>query len=305
MKRKQHFCVFAVCLLSASILGTSAQAAQSAAMTRGEWITSLYSSYTATAQTSDSTSTVGTATAGFSDVESGSSVDQAVCWARAQGISKGYDGQHFQPDSPITRLQAAVMLYRYEQADSEDISAADPQSESSPGWSAIPAWGRPAAIWAVSRGVWFSGSGALNPSEPLDTAEGNTMIYAAFHGGMQISSVTISPDADVEFSLSSVTAAAAAATLSNRGTSVLTYGCDYFLQQKFYDTWYWRQVNGVFTMELYELQPAAGISLQLNWENFCGVLPAGKYRIVKYVTVQSLPDGAVTRCPVAAEFTVD
>jgi len=305
MKLKRFFSVFAVCLLIASVLGTAAQAAQSSAMTRGKWIAALYASHMAVVQASSGTSaTSGSACTGFSDVGAESSSYPAVCWARAQGITKGLDEQRFQPDRPITRLQAAVMLYRYEQAYSKDTFAAEPQTGTVE-WSAVPAWGRPAAVWAVSQGVWFSGSEALSPSEPLDTAEGNAMIYAAFSGGMKTSSVTISPDTDVEFSLSNVTSTGAAATLSNRGASVVTYGSDYFLQQKFHDTWYWRQDGGVFTMELCELQSGASISLQLNWENFCGALPAGEYRILKYVNVQSLPDGTMNRRPVAAEFTVD
>ena len=304
MKPKPFYKCFAACLLCAVMLGASAQAAQSTVMTRGEWIASLYSSHLAVMQTSTSTSvTSGSVGTGFCDVGAESSSYPAACWARAQGISKGYDGQHFQPDSPITRLQAAVMLYRYEQAYSKDIFAAESLPETAE-WSVFLAWSRPAAVWAVSQGVWFSGSGALNPSEPLDTAEGNAMIYAAFRGGMKISSVTFTPIPDVEFSLENATSIGATATLSYRGASALTYGSVYFLQQKFHDAWYWRQDSGAFTMELYELQPGASVSRQLDWEKYCGVLPSGEYRIVTYLNEQILPDGTDTRSPIAAEFTV-
>ena len=39
---------------------------------------------------------------------------EAVEWAWRNGITKGRDASHFDPDTPITRAELAAMLYRME-----------------------------------------------------------------------------------------------------------------------------------------------------------------------------------------------
>lgn len=56
-----------------------------------------------------------TSAAPFSDVKGLSSeLRAAINWAYANGIVNGVDKTHFSPDSTLTRAQAVVMLYRYE-----------------------------------------------------------------------------------------------------------------------------------------------------------------------------------------------
>lgn len=49
----------------------------------------------------------------FTDVAEGRYYTDAVAWASANGIVKGYDGNVFKPDTPITREQMAAILHRY------------------------------------------------------------------------------------------------------------------------------------------------------------------------------------------------
>ena len=60
---------------------------------------------------------------GFSDVESGRDYSDAVAWAAASNIVKGYGDGTFGPNDAITREQMAVILYRYASYKGYDISA--------------------------------------------------------------------------------------------------------------------------------------------------------------------------------------
>lgn len=49
----------------------------------------------------------------FDDVDDGRWYTSAVIWAHERMITRGVDGTHFAPDTPITRAEFCVMLYRY------------------------------------------------------------------------------------------------------------------------------------------------------------------------------------------------
>ncbi len=49
----------------------------------------------------------------FTDVEAGLWYTDAIAWASANGVVKGYSPTTFGPNDPITREQMAAMLYRY------------------------------------------------------------------------------------------------------------------------------------------------------------------------------------------------
>lgn len=66
----------------------------------------------------------------FSDVKSLSSeLRAAINWAYANGIVNGVDKTHFSPDSTLTRAQAVVMLYRYENKFASGGTETNPSTE--------------------------------------------------------------------------------------------------------------------------------------------------------------------------------
>lgn len=66
----------------------------------------------------------------FSDVKGLSSeLRAAINWAYANGIVNGVDKTHFSPDSALTRAQAVVMLYRYENKFASGGTETNPSTE--------------------------------------------------------------------------------------------------------------------------------------------------------------------------------
>lgn len=297
MRRNRILYFLAACSLCAVLSGPVGEAAE-VPMSRGQWLRTLYESR----QTSETTSGAFPSGAGFSDVSERSDGYEAALWAKARGISQGYDREHFQPDSPITRLQAAVMLYRYEQAIfGGSLSAAAPESAE---WAVFPVWGRSAAAWAVTQGVWFSGTEAADADGLLDAAEGNAMIYAASVGGMKPSGISLSRDAGAEIALSGVGPEGAAVTLTNRGSSPLEYGRFDFLQLELHGVWYAQRSGKAFTMVAHKVAPGKSDSWDTVWRDSHGALPAGNYRLVLPVDERVLTDGAYSAEFIAAEFTI-
>ena len=96
-----------------------------AAVSRGAFVDALYDAHVAhggTPVVSEGSP------APFRDVGSWSPYFEALCWAKASGIAGGYSGGTFRPDAPVTRQQAAVMLYRYAQVTDLDGGAAPARS---------------------------------------------------------------------------------------------------------------------------------------------------------------------------------
>lgn len=50
---------------------------------------------------------------GFSDVPETAGYAEAVCWARENGHTTGTSATRYSPDSPVTRAQAAIIVWRY------------------------------------------------------------------------------------------------------------------------------------------------------------------------------------------------
>jgi len=61
----------------------------------------------------------------FADVETGSWYDEAVSWAQANGIVKGYSETEFRPNEPITREQIAAIMHRYANFKGYDVSVGE------------------------------------------------------------------------------------------------------------------------------------------------------------------------------------
>lgn len=84
----------------------------------------------------------------FSDVQSGSYYEQAVCWAVAGGVIKGTDNG-FEPTTPVTREMLAVMLYRA--AGSPTVVDEMPRRFTDS--DQVAGWAQEAMIWCIQNDI--------------------------------------------------------------------------------------------------------------------------------------------------------
>lgn len=107
----------------------------------------------------------------FTDVQSGVWYADAVGWASANGVVSGYGDGRFDPDSPITREQLAVILYRYAQHKGLDVSARSTLDGLTDAGAVSP-YASEAMRWAVGSGlISGKGGGILDPSGSATRAE--------------------------------------------------------------------------------------------------------------------------------------
>lgn len=93
------------------------------------------------------------------------------------GVFHGYgDGSAFGPGDPISREQAACVLYNRAEAAGEDVSARADLTAFADA-DGLSGWARDAMGWAVAEGV-FAGadSGELQPARALTRAEGAAIL---------------------------------------------------------------------------------------------------------------------------------
>ena len=111
----------------------------------------------------------------FSDVESGQWYSQAVSWAAAQGIVKGYSSSTFGVTDPVTREQLAVILYRYAQSLDMDVTGRADLSAYSDR-DQVSDWAQDAMEWCVSSGIANGSDGRLDPQGNASRAEVAAML---------------------------------------------------------------------------------------------------------------------------------
>ena len=97
---------------------------------------------------------------------------EAVRWAVASHIVEGYGPDRFGPNDSLTREQLAAILYRYAGApDLIGMEASDPLDRFTDG-SAVSAWARSAAAWAVGTGLLTGKDGGrLDPGGSASRAQ--------------------------------------------------------------------------------------------------------------------------------------
>ncbi len=106
----------------------------------------------------------GTRAAGFPDVAAGAWYADAVNWAAARGIVKGYDTGAFGPEDSVTREQLAAILYRYAQAKGYDTTQGGMAVREFSDSASISDWAQTAMSWAVNAQVLSGkGNGVLDP----------------------------------------------------------------------------------------------------------------------------------------------
>ena len=91
--------------------------------------------------------------AGFTDVAAGAWYADAVNWAAARGIVKGYDTGAFGPEDSVTREQLAAILYRYAQAKGYDTTQGGMAVREFSDSASISDWAQEAMAWAVNAQV--------------------------------------------------------------------------------------------------------------------------------------------------------
>ncbi|MCQ4992719.1 S-layer homology domain-containing protein, partial [Flavonifractor plautii] len=102
--------------------------------------------------------------AGFPDVAAGAWYADAVNWAAARGIVKGYDTGAFGPEDSVTREQLAAILYRYAQAKGYDTTQGGMAVREFSDSASISDWAQTAMSWAVNAQVLSGkGNGVLDP----------------------------------------------------------------------------------------------------------------------------------------------
>ena len=110
--------------------------------------------------------------AGFPDVAAGAWYADAVNWAAARGIVKGYDTGAFGPEDSVTREQLAAILYRYAQVKGYDTTQGGMAVREFSDSASISDWAQEAMAWAVNAQVLSGkGNGVLDPQGTVTRAE--------------------------------------------------------------------------------------------------------------------------------------
>ena len=110
--------------------------------------------------------------AGFPDVAAGAWYADAVNWAAARGIVKGYDTGAFGTEDSVTREQLAAILYRYAQAKGYDTTQGGMAVREFSDSASISDWAQEAMAWAVNAQVLSGkGNGVLDPQGTATRAE--------------------------------------------------------------------------------------------------------------------------------------
>jgi len=107
----------------------------------------------------------------FTDVAADSGVAEAAAWAASLGIAKGYGDGRFGPGDPVTREQAATMLYRFAQVTGQGFQGMWMFLLDYADAAEISDWADEAVHWLVMRGA-MPGVEGDDPAERLAPKDG-------------------------------------------------------------------------------------------------------------------------------------
>lgn len=123
----------------------------------------------------------------FQDVAEGAWYAAPIQWAASRGIVSGtgqggftFDTptlETFSPAAPVTRQDAAVILYQYAQllgADTETTTY--PLNRFPDGWDTAR-YARDAMAWGIAQGIFQGSDGKLLPGEPLTRAQAAAVLH--------------------------------------------------------------------------------------------------------------------------------
>ncbi len=107
----------------------------------------------------------------FKDVASGMWYSNAVVWAEANGIVKGYEDDTFRPDLEITRQEMAVMLARYARTVAKMNTTPTGNLDKWPDKGSVDTWAKNDLIWMIDKGIINGMDGKLAPTENATRAQ--------------------------------------------------------------------------------------------------------------------------------------
>ncbi len=139
-------------------------------VTRGMVVTVLYRACGEPPITGDSD---------FTDVPTGKYYSNAVVWAQSLGVVNGYNDGTYRPNDNVTREQLAAILYRFSQANHEDM-APGVSLNGFPDAGMVHSYAKDALAWAVAEGI-ITGDGSngkvyLRPDRSATRAQFATII---------------------------------------------------------------------------------------------------------------------------------
>ena len=113
----------------------------------------------------------------YTDVAPDAWYADAVNWAAARGIVKGYDTGAFGPEDSVTREQLAAILYRYAQAKGYDTTQGGMAVREFSDYDSISDWAGQSMTWAVNAGILSGrGNNTLAPTAGATRAEMAVML---------------------------------------------------------------------------------------------------------------------------------
>ena len=124
----------------------------------------------------------------FQDVEEGAWYAAPIQWAASWGIASGtgqgdftFDSptlDTFSPAAPVTRQDAAVILYGYAQLlGGETQSTTYPLNRFPDGWD-TSIYARDAMAWAIAQGIFQGSDGKLLPRDTLTRAQAASILHS-------------------------------------------------------------------------------------------------------------------------------
>ena len=108
----------------------------------------------------------------FTDLDAGSYYYNAVVWANAMGIVTGTSATTFSPDSPVSRQQIAVILYRYATLTGQNDGGRGANLNAFSDRRQVADYASQGVRWAVGKGI-ITGTTAttLSPEDPATRAQ--------------------------------------------------------------------------------------------------------------------------------------
>jgi hypothetical protein len=124
----------------------------------------------------DHSSSDGSYTTTFTDVDSSAYYAKAVAWAQKAGIVTGTSATTFEPGRDVTRQEFATMLARYAALRDGSANGAATSLAKYADGTAVANWAQTNVAWAVENGIMGVNTTVLNPTSSISRAEVTAMV---------------------------------------------------------------------------------------------------------------------------------